>query len=85
MYAHEDFLFLFFFFFDLIPFFLFSLTSLPVLSPFIVFRMLGHLSRPSLVLTGLHYEGTTVNRTFLSETLSIFSYFGCHLRPNFLC
>ena len=56
-----------FFFFVLIPhFFLFF----PLVPPFsfafsCAFRLLGHLSRAWLALTGLHYEGTTVNRTFL--------------------
>ena len=54
---------------DLIPhFFLLSLSlSLPFLLPAFScpFRMLGHLSRAWLILTGLHCKGTTVNRIFL--------------------
>ena len=70
MYAHGDvfFFFFFFFFFDLIPHFFppFPLSFPPFSFVFsCVFRMLGRLSRALLVLTGLHYEGTSVNRTFL--------------------
>ena len=36
------------------------------------FRMLGHLRRAWLALTGLHYEGTTVNRTFFGPKIWAF-------------
>ena len=36
------------------------------------FRMLGHLSRAWLVLTGLRYKGKTVNRTFLVRNFDHF-------------
>ena len=79
------FFFVFFFFCYLIPrFFLLSLSlSLSLsfslsLSPFsftfsCAFCMLGHSSRAWLVLPGLHYEGTTVNRTFLVRKFDHFS------------
>ena len=72
MYVHD--VFFVFFFFSLIPIFPpFSLSFLPFLLHFsCAFRMLGYLSRAWLALTGLHNEGTTVDRTFLVRTFDHF-------------
>ena len=71
--------FFFVFFCDLIlHFFLFS-VSLSLFFSFAfscAFRILGHFNRACFVLTGLHYEYTTVNRTFLVRNFDhFFPYF----------
>ena len=55
-----------------------SLSLSPYLSPFsstlsCAFCMLGHSSRAWLVLPGVHYGGTTVNRTLLVRKFDHFS------------
>ena len=75
------FFFLFFFFFFFFFFLLFDPVFFPPFSlpPFsfalsCAFGMLGHLSRAWLMLTGLHYDGTTVNRTFLVRKFDHFFF-----------
>ena len=79
IYAHGDvffFFFFFFFFFLLFDPVFFPPFSLPPFSFALscAFGMLGHLSRAWLMLTGLHYDGTTVNRTFLVRKFDHFFF-----------
>ena len=69
-------MFYFFFKFDLTFFPPYSLSFPPFSFAFsCALPMLGHLSRTWLVLTGLHYEGTTVNWKFLVKKFDhFFSY-----------
>ena len=63
-------------FFSLFPPFSFAFSC--------AFRLLDHLSRTWLALTGQHCEGTPINRKW-SKNWSFFSYFGSLSRPSFTC